>query len=128
VIGSCRALSRSSGLDAADACRAYGNSIALNLPANGHIVVSDNEIQGEGDCLIELDCAGDDCRSASAVLKGNRLDGTARKQEPAEKKLPCSLWVQPELRGAAIEIDHNRIRSTRPPGCPEGVRGCARAD
>jgi hypothetical protein len=127
VIGSCRAL-QSDGLDAADACRAYGNSIALFLPANARSSVVNNEIQGEGDCLIDLECGGDGCRSASAVVKGNRLNGRERKQEAAEKKLPCSLWVQPELRGASIDLDHNTIRSTRPPGCPAGVRGCARAD
>jgi hypothetical protein len=125
VLGTCGALGGRLGLDEGDRCRAAGNSISLHLAANAHDAISDSVIEGEGDCLVGLECAGDGCQGASATLDRNRLRGSLRKDMKAAKKLPCSVWVEPPLRGAKLEFKRNTLRATRALGCPDGISECS---
>ena len=125
LIGNCAALAGEGSLQDGDMCRAQGNTLALNLPAHGMIDVHDNDIRGEGDCLIQLTCAGSDCKSAHGTISGNRLSGSLRKDERGLPKPPCSVWVEPELRGAQLDYTRNRQNLTRTLGCPAGIASCS---
>lgn len=124
LVGDCTALAAEGHLSAGDLCRAYGNTVSVNPAPHRRADVVGNDIRGEGDCLIEAGCAGEgpDCRSATVTVRANRLAGTLR---PApEPKLPCSLWVAPELHGALIEFIDNRLHDVRSAQCPAGVSRC----
>jgi len=125
VLGTCGALGGRTGLDAGDRCRAAGNSISLQLPANAHDAISNSVIEGEGDCLVGLECAGDGCTSASATLDHNRLRGALRKDVKGATKLPCSVWVEPPLHGAKLEFTRNTLHATRALSCPDGITACS---
>jgi len=120
IAGMCAALAQTNGLDDGDTCRARGNAISLRLPANGKDEIVDSNVSGEGDCLIDLECAGDGCASGAVTVSGNRLEGALRAGS-ASARLPCSLWVEPALGGAAIGFRHNRLRSLRNTDCPAAV-------
>jgi hypothetical protein len=123
VNGNCAALA-DAGLDAADLCRAEGNSVSLYLSAQTRDAVVDNEIDGEGDCLIGFQCSGDGCASAGATVRGNLLAGTARRRTSGEMRAPCAVWIEPELHGAKIDFSHNRLRATRSSRCPDEASTC----
>ena len=125
LIGNCAALAGEGSLQESDLCRAQGNTLALNLPAQAHFTVSDNDIRGEGDCLIQLTCAGSNCNTAQGVIEDNRLAGALRAAAHGLPKPPCSVWVEPELRGAAIDYRGNRQSRTRTLGCPTGIANCS---
>lgn len=122
IVGSCAALGGRDGLGADDLCRAAGNSIALNLGAGDRATISDNEIRGEGDCLIGLECAGGDCGGASAVVDANRLTGTLRRDLRAPPRPPCPIWIGPELQAARIQFSGNTLKSTRALNCAKNVQ------
>ena len=123
--GSCSALAGLGSLQTADMCRAGGNTLALNLAAQATLSVSGNEIHGEGDCLIQLTCADKDCRSAHGDIVGNHLQGELRKDARGRlPRPPCSVWVEPQLRGAQLDFTQNRQELTRTPGCPAGITTC----
>jgi hypothetical protein len=124
LIGNCAALAGEGSLQESDLCRAQGNTLALNIPGNAHIAVSGNDIRGEGDCLIQLTCGGNECRNAQGTITDNRLAGSLRKDAHGLPKPPCSVWVEPELRGAAIDYTNNRQSQTRTLGCPTGIASC----
>lgn len=123
--GDCAALARH-GLPVADLCRAYGNTVSVNPAPHQRADVVNNDIRGQGDCLIEAGCRGEDCRSASVAIRDNRLSGALRSDPLPEPKLPCSVWVGPELRGADVEFTGNQVDGVRSTGCPERVSRCAR--
>lgn len=123
VNGNCAAL-HAAGLDAGDICRAEGNSVSLYLGADTRDAVVDNEIAGEGDCLIGFECAGDGCTRANADVHGNTLTGSLRRRSSGEARAPCALWIEPELRGATIDFSHNRLKATRSTRCPEEASAC----
>ncbi|MBN8727790.1 MAG: hypothetical protein J0H15_08825 [Xanthomonadales bacterium] len=123
--GDC-ALLAAKGLRPGDACRAAGNSLILAVAPFSRSRIHHNRISGTGDCLIDLECAGEGCRRAAVEITGNELSGSRRKDVEAAKS-PCAMWVGEELRGAAIEFSGNRLQGLRPPACPEGARGCAPA-
>ena len=127
VVGSCAALSRESGLDGGDSCRARGNSISLNLGSGTQSRLAGNQIEGEGDCLVAIGCDAADCRGASAVVTGNRMNGGLGATAHSARHPPCSVWVDPEVRGAALAFSENQVRGTRNAGCPEGFTQCAGA-
>lgn len=124
VVGSCAALSGEGGLDHDDLCRARGNSISLNLPEHARSRIVDNMIEGEGDCLVAIECQASGCRDATATVSGNQLNGGLAGTRAAGRA-PCSVWVDPKLDGAALAFGHNRVRGTRNAGCPEGFTECA---
>jgi len=119
VLGSCRALAHD-GIDAADLCRAYGNSVSLHLAAHASIDVSGNRIEGEGDCLIDLQCADGDCGGGSVQLNANRLRGTPT----SDARPPCSLWIAPEWRGPSVQFRDNTLDALRGGDCPRRSENC----
>ena len=123
IVGSCSALA-ANGLDPADRCRAKGNSLSLHLSARAHADVRRNRIEGEGDCLIDLGCAADGCAGASALLSDNDFHGERRADSAAVARLPCTVWVDPALRGAHLESVHNKTVSTRTAVCAQGIAQC----
>jgi len=126
IVGSCNELVERNGLDADDACRARGNSLSLHIAPGARADVSGNTIAGEGDCLIDLACSGGNCRDSRIRVVHNILRGTPGKNSPA--RLPCSVWVDPNLRGARLEFDNEHVEGTRGAGCPEGFTRCATHD
>jgi len=125
LIGNCAAMAGQGSLEPGDLCRANGNTLALNLPAGARADVESNEIRGEGDCLIQLTCAGSGCQKATGKIHDNRLIGSTRRDGTGMPKPPCSVWVEPELRGAALDYEKNRQSGTRTLGCPSGISNCA---
>lgn len=123
IDGDCTRLA-GKGLQAGDVCRAAGNSVILSLAPFGRDRIENSRISGTGDCLVDLECAGDGCRTASIDVTGNQLEGRVR-QDVAAAKAPCALWIGEELRGAAVVFGDNRLQGVRPPACPEGARDCA---
>jgi len=124
IVGSCSALRRN-GLDAADLCRAEGNSLSLLLDGSARERIAGNTIDGEGDCLIGLECAGDRCGDASVVVADNRLAGTGRERGGDDKRAPCPLWLGPELHAARVELRGNTMHATRPFRCPPEFKNCS---
>ena len=122
VLGRCSALG-SAGLDAADRCRAFGNSISLHLPANARVDISGNRIEGEGDCLIDLQCAAGTCAGGSVSIVDNRMRGALR-TDSAEARSPCSLWVAPEWSGSEVRFSNNELHALRTAGCPKRTGTC----
>jgi hypothetical protein len=118
VNGNCSELNRHNSLESGNSCRAYGNSISLHLPAHSLIEIADSTIEGEGDCLIDLQCA-DSCDGGSASISGNRLRGVLRETPGA--KPPCSLWIAPEARAADVHFERNQLRGVRSSACPHGA-------
>jgi hypothetical protein len=125
VVGSCAALSGEDGLDGDDSCRARGNSISLNLSEHARSRIVDNVIEGEGDCLVAIECQASGCRDATATVNGNQLNGGLARSSRAPARTPCSVWVDPKLHGATLGFTHNLVRGTRNAGCPEGFTQCA---
>jgi hypothetical protein len=123
VVGTCAAMVGMGGLSASDLCRAYGNSVSLHPGAGSSVQVIANQISGEGDCLIDMECGGAGCRGASGIIKDNHLDGLVR-ADVADARAVCSVWVEPELRGAKIDFSHNQLRGLRGMGCPTGMSQC----
>lgn len=123
VLGHCSALA-SAGLDAADRCRALGNSLSLHLPAGAGIAVSGNRIEGEGDCLIDLQCAAGACAGGSVAISNNRLAGTPR-TDSAGARAPCSLWIAPSWQGPAVQFSNNELHALRTAGCPKRAADCS---
>jgi hypothetical protein len=123
IIGTCSTLA-ANGLDIADRCRANGNSLSLHLPAHAHAEVRHNRIEGEGDCLIDLGCAADGCAGASVLLSDNDFHGQRRADSAVVARLPCTVWVDPALRGARLESVNNKTVSTRTGVCGEGIAQC----
>jgi hypothetical protein len=124
VVGSCAELSREGGLGSDDACRARGNSISLSLAANTRSRVSDNVIEGEGDCLVAIECQASGCRGAAAVVSGNRMNGAPNGKPGGAQRSPCSVWIDPQFHEADLAFSHNQIQGTRNAGCPEGFTQC----
>lgn len=125
IVGSCAALSGEGGLDRDDTCRARGNSISLSLAANTRSRIAGNLVEGEGDCLIAIECQASGCRGAVTAVIGNRLNGGLGGTTRTPGHAPCSVWVDPKLGGADLAFSHNQIRGTRNTGCPEGFTQCA---
>jgi hypothetical protein len=118
IDGSCSALGAEGGLAAGDLCRARGNSIELRLSEGIHDEVAENRIAGEGDCLLGVECTEQDCRSAAASIVRNQFSGSSGAADP--RRLPCSAWVDPDLRGVRLDFLGNTVRNTRNKGCPQG--------
>jgi len=125
VVGSCAALSDEGGLDSDDTCRARGNSISLSLGPDTRSRIAGNVIEGEGDCLVAIECQASGCSGASAGVTGNRMNGGSSGNRRAGRNSPCSVWVDPNLHGADLAFSHNQVRGTRNSGCPEGFTQCA---
>jgi len=126
IVGSCSALVDEGGLSSADACRAQGNALSIHPPVQARVLIHDNTIEGEGDCLIDLGCASHVCAGTQVNIAHNVLHGSERKNSSA--RLPCSVWADPNLRGAALNFDDNEIDSTRNAGCPEMFTHCTRRE
>lgn len=123
IVGNCNALVEQNGLEADDACRARGNSVSLHIGPGAHADVAGNTIEGEGDCLIDLACTAGNCSNSQARITHNILHGTLGKNFAA--RLPCSVWVDPNLRGAHLEFTNEEVEGTRGAPCPEGFTHCA---
>ena len=121
VVGDCSALI-DDGLDAADACRARGNTLAIRVAPNAQMRISANTVAGEGDCLIDIGCTSDNCRGSRVRIAHNVLHGSEGKNSPGRE--PCAAWVDPNLRGAQLEFDDNDLHSTRGAKCPETFSHC----
>jgi hypothetical protein len=126
LIGSCSALGEEGGLSEANACRAQGNALSVHPPAGAHVAIHDNTIEGEGDCLIDLGCAGSACRGTQVNIAHNILHGSERKNSSG--RLPCSVWADPNLRGASLSFDDNDLDSTRNAACPEMFTHCTQRE
>lgn len=123
LIGNCTALAQS-GLDHADLCRAEGNSLSLHPSAQATVKVIGNQISGQGDCLIDMECGGGGCSSVKGVIQDNQLTGFPR-TDVASAKTTCSVWIEPELRGADLRFVGNRLKDVRSTGCPAGMKECS---
>ena len=122
LVGTCAALSGK--LDAADLCRAQGNALSLHPSEGATVKVIGNQISGEGDCLIDMECGGAGCSDVTGLIQDNQMTGLRRK-DVAGAKTTCSVWVEPALRGADIKFDNNRLRDVRSSGCPSGIKECS---
>src|SRR5512140_284970 len=100
-----------------------GNSVSLRLPAKGHIELDNNDIRGVGDCLIDMECAEQGCRSAIGDVHDNRLTGAVR-ADAAVSRLPCAVWVESPLRGADLRFRGNSLDTLRSADCPDGMDHC----
>ena len=125
VVGSCAALAREGGLDSDDTCRARGNSILLSLAVDTRSRVADSVVEGEGDCLVAIECQASGCGGAAAAVTGNHLNGGLNGTPRRAGRSPCSVWVDPKFHGADMVFSHNQIHGTRNAGCPEGFTRCA---
>ncbi len=124
LIGTCAALSGSGNMESADLCRAEGNALSLHPSESASVKIIGNQISGEGDCLIDMECGGGGCSQVTGLIQDNEMTGIVRK-DVADAKTTCSVWVEPALRGAAIRFDKNRVRNVRATGCPAGIKECS---
>jgi hypothetical protein len=123
LVGTCAALAES-GLAHGDLCRAEGNSLSLHPSESATVKVIGNEISGQGDCLIDMECGGAGCSGVKAVIRDNKMTGLAR-TDVASAKVACSVWVEPALRGADVRFLDNRLKDVRSTGCPAGMKECS---
>ncbi len=86
--------------------------------------VTGNQISGEGDCLIDMECGGGGCNSVKGMIEDNEMQGLVRKDIQGAKTT-CSVWVEPALRGADLRFDRNRVKDVRSSGCPAGMKECS---
>lgn len=124
VLGTCNALAQQGKLDPADSCRAAGNSISLHLPDRGQALISGNRIEGEGDCLIDLQCAQGGCSGASATISANTLHATSPAAGVAVRP-PCALWIAPDSSAIDVRFGDNELGALRGVPCPARVSACA---
>ncbi len=103
------------GLATRDGCRAGGNSIVLALDGPARVSVENNEIRGQGDCLVVVEGGTD---SSEVALRNNQLVGSP--QWAHADKRSCGFYAH-ESR-ARIELDGNQLSGVRSGKCPPGNR------
>jgi hypothetical protein len=94
-------------------------------PSEGATVkIIGNQISGQGDCLIDMECGGGGCSSVKGLIQDNQLTGLPR-TDVASAKTACSVWIEPALRGADLRFVGNRLKDVRSAGCPAGMKECS---
>jgi hypothetical protein len=85
IIGDCAFHENYPSMDSVDLCRAAGNTLSLSLSADETILLKNNTITGEGDCLILTDGSG------HLSVSGNIFDGRTdwRSQASGAPELTC---------------------------------------
>lgn len=58
-----------------DHCRAAGNSLSLTIPAGAAVTLTNNDISGEGDCLVIADGPGTLAASGNRFVAGPQYGG-----------------------------------------------------
>jgi hypothetical protein len=111
-------------MDPSDLCRAEGNALSLHPSESASVNVTGNQISGEGDCLIDMECGGSGCSGVSGHIQDNEMSGIVR-SDITGAKTTCSVWVEPALRGANLRFDGNHLRDLRSTGCPTGIKECS---
>jgi hypothetical protein len=122
LIGTCSALSGK--IEPSDLCRAQGNALSMHPSESASVKVIGNQISGEGDCLIDMECGGGGCSGVTGLIQDNQMTGLVRK-DMQNAKTTCSVWVEPALRGANLRFIGNRLRDVRSTGCPAGIKQCS---
>ena len=119
INGDCGALGKV-GLAVADHCRAGGNSLALGLKPGVSVTLEDNEIRGQGDCLVVVE-SGD--QTSSVRMQGNRLFGSQQIVDPGKRS--CGFYAHESK--ARVELKDNQFMGVRGWRCPTG-NSCSAAD
>jgi hypothetical protein len=100
-----------------DNCRAYGNSLALNLQPGDRVTVTNNTLTSEGDCLVEVICEGSCDGSESVRMRNNIFLGQTDFASPGEKT--CFVYTE-NFTGDPLDADYSIIHNTKEDPCPVG--------
>ncbi len=74
-----------------DHCRAFGNALSFSLYAGSTVTVTNTTVTGEGDCLMEIQCADGSCDGSEAVTLRNALfTGGPEWAQPDDQT--CLYW------------------------------------
>ncbi len=117
IVGNCGYFEGRSFTYAVGRCRAYGNSLALNLQPGDGVTVTNNTLTGEGDCLVEVICEGN-CTGGEAVhMRNNLFLGQTDLTSPEEN----TCWVyQDNFATDPLDADYAIIHNVKENPCPVG--------
>lgn len=68
-----------------DNCRAYGNTLEMDLGPGDTVNVINSTIVGEGDVLVGINCASDPCTGSKAVVQNSVFQGYSDFLQPGDR-------------------------------------------
>lgn len=125
VVGNCGYFEGQPFTHHVDACRAAGNALSFYLQGGHTVILNNNTIASEGDCLVVADCDVEHshCDGSERVLMRNTLFvGYPDFSDPSEQT--CLAWAE-GFDHQPFDIDYSLIHGTKStPPCPGGHDLC----
>ncbi|MBI4510143.1 MAG: hypothetical protein HY698_10955 [Deltaproteobacteria bacterium] len=115
VVGNCGYFRGKPFSHQVDDCRAMGNAISLEMGAGDRVVLANNTVYSEGDCLIVAEserCSG----AARLWARNNVFLGGRDFLQPAER----SCLVYSGCQSISQDMDYNAIHGVKESPCPVG--------
>ncbi len=118
IVGNCGYFEGQSFTHAVESCRAYGNSLALNLQPGDAVTLTNNTLTGEGDCLVEVICEGSCTGGESVRMRNNLFLGQTDLTSQSEN----ACWVyQQGFAVDPLDADYALIHNVKENPCPVGA-------
>lgn len=98
-----------------DHCRAFGNALAFTLGRNEAVVLANNTLTSEGDCLLELECTNA-IGAGAIVARNNIFQGQPDFLAPGERT--CLAYAGGGCGSDPFDIDYSVIAGVKDAACP----------
>lgn len=101
-----------------DDCRAGGNTLSVTLNPGDDADVINNSLTGEGDCLMEVECATPPCSGSETVTSRNNVF-LGQWEFGATGERSCLVWYQ-GFPHNPMDFDYDIIDDVKDDTCPPG--------
>ncbi len=126
VVGSCGFFDGQPFTHDVDSCRAMGNAVSLDLRAGDQVMLANNTIISEGDCLVLASCDSEQstCTGTERItLRNNILIGTTDFLQPDD--LSCLAYQETFSQGDAVfDVDYSIVTGVKDGSCPGSHDQC----
>lgn len=115
VVGDCGFFQGKPFTYAVDDCRAAGNAVSLDLGPGDAVVLANNTVYSEGDCVLLA--GGDTCNGSETLVSRNNVYlGGVDYLQPFER----SCFFYTECAGLAIDASYDVVFAVKDAECPPG--------
>ena len=122
IVGNCGFFDGQSFTYDVDNCRAMGDALDLGLMAGDHIIVTNNTISGEGDCLVGASFYDVSANGSERVLlRNNIFQGQVDFLQPFEN---TCLVYQETFPVDPFDVDYSIINDVKDNLCPGAHDQC----
>jgi len=124
IVGNCGAFEGRPYTHQVDACRAYGNALALAVQPGDHVTVTNTTITGQGDCLVEVICEGRCTGSEAARFRNTIFRGQDDLTSSDERT--CLIY-QDGFSTDPLDLDYSILHHVKDGPCPVGPHNICQA-